>query len=122
MRRNQCSRYNRIGRSFCNCMFYFFFNLKHREIKLIVLSSLQISKRNLLAVEPSKRLKVVEKVAMLIGNADEVLKKPINDIVKLAQKLKSVGFKVISLINLSAEDMLKALEIFSDLIEEDVYG
>lgn len=59
---------------------------------------------------------------MLIGNADEVLKKPINDIVKLAQKLKSVGFKVISLINLSAEDMLKALEIFSDLLEEDVYG
>lgn len=87
-----------------------------------MLSYLQISKRNLLAVEPSERLKVVEKVAMLIGNADEVIKKPINDVVMLAKKLKSVGFKVISLINLSAEDMLKALEIFSDLLEKDVYG
>jgi hypothetical protein len=68
------------------------------------------------------RLEVVEKVAMLIGNADVVLKKPINDILLLAQKLTSVGFKVIPLINLGAEDMLKALEMFSNLLEEGVYG
>jgi Caspase domain len=66
-------------------------------------------------------LKVAEKVAMLIGNADEVLKKPINDILLLAQKLTSVGFKVIPLINLSADDMIQALEMFSHLLE-DSYG
>jgi uncharacterized caspase-like protein len=67
-------------------------------------------------------LEAVEKVAMLIGNADEVLKKTINDILLLAQKLTSVGFKVIPLINLSAEEMHQALEMFSDLLEKDVYG
>lgn len=77
--------------------------------------------RNLLQVEQSKRLKVVEKLAMLIGNSDEVLKKPINDILLLAEKLTSVGFKVIPLINLSADDMVKALEMFSNLLE-DAYG
>jgi uncharacterized caspase-like protein len=67
-------------------------------------------------------LEAVEKVAMLIGNADDVLKKPINDILVLAQKLTSVGFKVIPLINLSAKEMRQALEMFSDLLEKDVYG
>ena len=44
------------------------------------------------------------------------------DVENLAAELKKLQFKVFSYIDLSVEDMRKAVEIFCELITKDVYG
>ena len=44
------------------------------------------------------------------------------DVENLAAELKKLQFKVFSYIDLSVEDMRKAVEVFCELITKDVYG
>lgn len=73
-----------------------------------------------------------DKVALVIGNRDymhlpiqeQQLVHTCNDAKMLASMLRKpeMGFKVISLINLTKEEMQKAVEIFCSLLGEGVYG
>ena len=67
-----------------------------------------------------------EKVALLIGNDVYCnlsnLKSPRNDVVTIAQILKEIGFKVITLHNLTLHEMRGALKIFCSLVPEGGYG
>ncbi|XP_059487332.1 mucosa-associated lymphoid tissue lymphoma translocation protein 1-like [Neocloeon triangulifer] len=81
-----------------------------------------IPEQFLAPVQRSRKLQAVEKIALLIGNEDGNLLKPVNDIVLLAEKLKSVGFKVLPLINLDFDDMVQFIDTFSNLLKEGVYG
>lgn len=72
---------------------------------------------------------VFDKVALLIGNKDykysEKLGKlyhPTNDVRDIAGVLQSIGFKVISLINLTLDEMRHALKLFSKLLDSGVYA
>ncbi|PFX27714.1 mucosa-associated lymphoid tissue lymphoma translocation protein 1-like [Stylophora pistillata] len=75
---------------------------------------------------PSDR--VANKVALLIGNKDyrhQQLGKlfhPINDVCDFTGRLINMGFKVVSLVNLTLEEMRKALVEFCRLLVEDTYA
>lgn len=72
------------------------------------------------------RQKAIAKVALIIANGDyenhKCLKTPKNDAAKIGNLLKEIGFKVICFMNLSFEQMRKAIKVFSEVLTEGVYG
>ncbi|KAJ8304368.1 hypothetical protein KUTeg_017951 [Tegillarca granosa] len=67
-----------------------------------------------------------DKVALLIGNFDyrneSILKAPRHDVLKLAEIFRSLNFKVVSLLNLSKDEMILAVQEFVNLLGRGVYG
>lgn len=67
-----------------------------------------------------------DKVALLIGNLNYSqhpgLMAPIMDVHKLANLLRQLGFRVVSLLDLTREEMLAAIERFLQLLDRGVYG
>ncbi|KAK0090647.1 hypothetical protein PV325_009390 [Microctonus aethiopoides] len=72
------------------------------------------------------REKAVAKIALLIANEDydhhEKLKTPKNDVAKLAELLEQIGFQVISLMNLTVNQMKNAMKLFCSVLSDGVYG
>ena len=78
---------------------------------------------------PEEPQEVCDKVALLIGNRDYdhydklgKLYHPTNDVRDIAGVLQSIGFKVISLVNLRLDEMRDALELFAKLLDSGVYA
>ncbi|KAL9987618.1 hypothetical protein ACROYT_G001958 [Oculina patagonica] len=71
---------------------------------------------------------VANKVALLIGNKDYRFQQlgrlfhPINDVCDLNGRLVNMGFKVVSLVNLTLKEMREALVEFCKLLVEDTYA
>lgn len=71
---------------------------------------------------------VANKVALLIGNKDYQVQQlgqlfhPINDACDLTGRLVNMGFKVVSLVNLTLTEMREALVEFCKLLVEDTYA
>ncbi|XP_065656295.1 mucosa-associated lymphoid tissue lymphoma translocation protein 1 isoform X2 [Hydra vulgaris] len=70
-----------------------------------------------------------QKVALLIGNGEyyqeEKLGKlvhPINDVHEIAETLRIIGFKVVSLVNLDFFAMKRAIDFFYDQLDSGTYG
>lgn len=67
-----------------------------------------------------------DKVALLIGNLNYTnhpgLMAPIMDVHELANLLQQLGFRVVSLLDLTREEMLAAIEKFIQLLDRGVYG
>lgn len=67
-----------------------------------------------------------DKVALLIGNLNytnhPALMAPIMDVHELANLLQQLGFRVVSLLDLTREEMLAAIEKFIQLLDTGVYG
>ncbi|XP_018519882.1 mucosa-associated lymphoid tissue lymphoma translocation protein 1 [Lates calcarifer] len=67
-----------------------------------------------------------DKVALLIGNLNYAhhpgLMAPIMDVHELANLLQQLGFRVVSLLDLTREEMLAAIEKFIQLLDRGVYG
>lgn len=67
-----------------------------------------------------------DKVALLIGNLNYKnhpgLMAPIMDVHELANLLQQLGFRVVSLLDLTREEMLAAIEKFIQLLDRGVYG
>ncbi|XP_075998530.1 mucosa-associated lymphoid tissue lymphoma translocation protein 1 isoform X2 [Genypterus blacodes] len=67
-----------------------------------------------------------DKVALLIGNLNYLhhldLMAPIMDVRELANLLQQLGFRVVSLLDLTREEMLAAIEKFMQLLDKGVYG
>uniref|UniRef100_UPI0037E7609B mucosa-associated lymphoid tissue lymphoma translocation protein 1 isoform X2 n=1 Tax=Semicossyphus pulcher TaxID=241346 RepID=UPI0037E7609B len=67
-----------------------------------------------------------DKVALLIGNLNYSnhpgLMAPIMDVHELANLLQQLGFRVVSLLDLTREEMLAATEKFIQLLDRGVYG
>ncbi|XP_074533873.1 mucosa-associated lymphoid tissue lymphoma translocation protein 1 [Halichoeres trimaculatus] len=67
-----------------------------------------------------------DKVALLIGNLNYTnhpgLMAPIMDVHELANLLQQLGFRVVSLLDLTREEMLAAIEKFVQLLDRGVYG
>ncbi|XP_053175629.1 mucosa-associated lymphoid tissue lymphoma translocation protein 1 [Scomber japonicus] len=67
-----------------------------------------------------------DKVALLIGNMNYShhpgLMAPIMDVHELANLLQQLGFRVVSLLDLTREEMLAAIEKFLQLLDRGVYG
>ncbi len=68
-----------------------------------------------------------DKVALLIGNQDyrsaQQLKAPEEDVGRLSNVLfKDCGFKTVTLLNLTQEEMLFATKAFCELLNRGVYG
>ncbi|XP_034542551.1 mucosa-associated lymphoid tissue lymphoma translocation protein 1 [Notolabrus celidotus] len=67
-----------------------------------------------------------DKVALLIGNLNYTnhpgLMAPIMDVHELANLLQQLGFRVVSLLDLSREEMLAAIDKFIQLLDRGVYG
>ncbi|KAG7216041.1 hypothetical protein INR49_007792 [Caranx melampygus] len=67
-----------------------------------------------------------DKVALLIGNLNYSnhpgLMAPIMDVHELANLLQQLGFRVVSLLDLTREEMLAAIEKFIQLLDRGVYG
>ncbi|KAG7522888.1 mucosa-associated lymphoid tissue lymphoma translocation protein 1-like [Solea senegalensis] len=67
-----------------------------------------------------------DKVALLIGNLNyshhPSLMAPIMDVHELANLLRQLGFRVVSLLDLTREEMLAAIERFTQLLDRGVYG
>lgn len=72
------------------------------------------------------REKAIAKIALLIANEDydhhEKLKTPKNDVAKLAELLEQIGFQVISLMNLTVNQMKNAMKLFCSVLSDGVYG
>ncbi|XP_032663908.1 mucosa-associated lymphoid tissue lymphoma translocation protein 1-like [Odontomachus brunneus] len=72
------------------------------------------------------RQKAIAKIALIIANNDyeyhKCLKTPKNDAAKIGNLLKEIGFKVICFMNLSSEQMRKAIKMFGEFLTEGVYG
>ncbi|XP_054633673.1 mucosa-associated lymphoid tissue lymphoma translocation protein 1 isoform X1 [Dunckerocampus dactyliophorus] len=68
----------------------------------------------------------VDKVALLIGNLSYShhprLMAPVMDVHELANLLQQLGFRVVSLLDLTKEEMLAAVDKFIDLLDRGVYG
>ena len=71
-------------------------------------------------------LLATDKVALLIGNLNyahhPVLMAPTMDVHELGNLLQQLGFRVVSLIDLTKEDMEAAIDKFLDLLDRGVYG
>lgn len=71
-------------------------------------------------------LSATDKVALLIGNLNYAhhpgLMAPIMDVHELANLLQQLGFRVVSLLDLTREEMLAAIEKFIQLLDRGVYG
>ncbi|XP_037306671.2 mucosa-associated lymphoid tissue lymphoma translocation protein 1 [Pungitius pungitius] len=67
-----------------------------------------------------------DKVALLIGNLNysnhPPLMAPIMDVHELANLLQQLGFRVVSLLDLTREEMLTAIDKFIQLLDRGVYG
>lgn len=67
-----------------------------------------------------------DKVALLIGNLNysnyPSLMAPIVDVHELANLLQQLGFRVVSLLDLTKEEMLAAIDKFIQLLDRGVYG
>nr|XP_020486924.1 mucosa-associated lymphoid tissue lymphoma translocation protein 1-like isoform X2 [Labrus bergylta] len=67
-----------------------------------------------------------DKVALLIGNLNYSnhpgLMAPIMDVHKLSNLLQQLGFRVVSLLDLTKEEMLAAIDKFIQLLDRGVYG
>ncbi|KAM7396706.1 hypothetical protein PAMP_019729 [Pampus punctatissimus] len=67
-----------------------------------------------------------DKVALLIGNLNYSnhpgLMAPIMDVHQLANLLQQLGFRVVSLLDLTREEMLAAIDKFIQLLDRGVYG
>lgn len=67
-----------------------------------------------------------DKVALLIGNLNYLnhpgLMAPVMDVHKLANLLQQLGFRVVSLLDLTREEMLAAIDKFIQLLDRGVYG
>lgn len=65
-------------------------------------------------------------MALLIGNFDyrneTILKAPKHDVLKLAEIFRSLNFKVVSLLNLTKDEMISAVHEFVNLLGRGVYG
>nr|XP_029523858.1 mucosa-associated lymphoid tissue lymphoma translocation protein 1-like [Oncorhynchus nerka] len=84
-------------------------------------------------IEPSNQLKVTvpkltatDKVALLIGNLNYShhpdLMAPTMDVHELANLLQQLGFRVVSLLDLTREEMLAAIDKFILLLDRGVYA
>jgi uncharacterized caspase-like protein len=77
-------------------------------------------------MENSLFISATEKVALLIGNDKYTnlsdLKTPRSDVVTVASILKTIGFKVIALHNLTLNEMRNAVHEFCKLLPEGGYG
>ncbi|XP_048583592.1 mucosa-associated lymphoid tissue lymphoma translocation protein 1 isoform X1 [Nematostella vectensis] len=78
---------------------------------------------------PRGQMEANDKVALLIGNKDykmaqhlNTLFHPLNDVCDLAGVLRSIGFKVVSLVNLTLKEMEFALDEFYKLLVKDTYA
>lgn len=67
-----------------------------------------------------------DKVALLIGNLNYFnhppLMAPIMDVHELANLLQQLGFRVVSLLDLTRDEMLAAIDKFIQLLDRGVYG
>lgn len=67
-----------------------------------------------------------DKVALLIGNLNYThhpkLMAPVVDVHELSNHLQHLGFRVVSLLDLTREEMLSAIMHFSNLLDKGVYG
>ncbi|XP_070686725.1 mucosa-associated lymphoid tissue lymphoma translocation protein 1 [Pempheris klunzingeri] len=67
-----------------------------------------------------------DKVALLIGNLNYSnhpgLMAPLMDVHELANLLQQLGFRVVSLLDLTREEMLAAIDKFIQLLDRGVYG
>ncbi|XP_029379066.1 mucosa-associated lymphoid tissue lymphoma translocation protein 1 [Echeneis naucrates] len=75
---------------------------------------------------PAAAPTATDKVALLIGNLNysyhPALMAPIMDVHELANHLQQLGFRVVSLLDLTREEMLAAIEKFLQLLDRGVYG
>ncbi|XP_029469421.1 mucosa-associated lymphoid tissue lymphoma translocation protein 1-like [Rhinatrema bivittatum] len=76
--------------------------------------------------DPSIRLHASDKVGLLIGNMNylhhKVLKAPMVDVHELTNLLRQLDFKVVSLLDLSKDEMQMAINEFLLLLDKGVYG
>lgn len=67
-----------------------------------------------------------DKVALLIGNLNYAnhpkLMAPVLDVHELSNHLQHLGFRVVSLLDLTREEMLASITHFIDLLDKGVYG
>lgn len=67
-----------------------------------------------------------DKVALLIGNLNysnhPKLMAPVLDVRELSNHLQHLGFRVVSLLDLTREEMLASITHFIDLLDKGVYG
>ncbi|CAH2273198.1 mucosa-associated lymphoid tissue lymphoma translocation 1-like isoform X1 [Pelobates cultripes] len=86
----------------------------------IILQALPTVKR------PKETYFAVGKVALLIGNNGYLnhpnLLAPMVDVSELSVLLRKIGFCVVSLVDLTREEMLRAVNQFLDLLDKGVYG
>ncbi|XP_030280411.1 mucosa-associated lymphoid tissue lymphoma translocation protein 1 [Sparus aurata] len=75
---------------------------------------------------PPAALTATDKVALLIGNLNYTnhpnLMAPVMDVHELANLLQQLGFRVVSLLDLTKEEMVAAIEKFTQLLDRGVYG
>ncbi|XP_035521539.1 mucosa-associated lymphoid tissue lymphoma translocation protein 1 [Morone saxatilis] len=75
---------------------------------------------------PPAVLTATDKVALLIGNLNYSnhpdLMAPIMDVHELANLLQQLGFRVVSLLDLTRDEMLAAIDKFTQLLDRGVYG
>ncbi|XP_005730017.1 mucosa-associated lymphoid tissue lymphoma translocation protein 1 [Pundamilia nyererei] len=75
---------------------------------------------------PPAALTATDKVALLIGNLNysnhPALMAPVMDVHELGNLLRQLGFRVVSLLDLTREEMLTAIEKFIHLLDKGVYG
>ncbi|XP_041650502.1 mucosa-associated lymphoid tissue lymphoma translocation protein 1 [Cheilinus undulatus] len=75
---------------------------------------------------PPAALTATDKVALLIGNLNYSnhpgLMAPIMDVHKLSNLLQHLGFRVVSLLDLTRDEMLAAIDKFIQLLDRGVYG
>nr|XP_023666980.1 mucosa-associated lymphoid tissue lymphoma translocation protein 1-like [Paramormyrops kingsleyae]XP_023666981.1 mucosa-associated lymphoid tissue lymphoma translocation protein 1-like [Paramormyrops kingsleyae] len=73
-----------------------------------------------------KRLAATDKVALLIGNLNyqhhPVLMAPVVDVHELSNLLRGLGFRVVSLLDLTKAEMLASIEKFLQLLDRGVYA
>lgn len=71
-------------------------------------------------------LSATDKVALLIGNLNyfnhPALMAPVMDVHELGNLLRQLGFRVVSLLDLTREEMLAAIDKFIQLLDKGVYG
>uniref|UniRef100_A0A4W5KIP1 MALT paracaspase 3 n=1 Tax=Hucho hucho TaxID=62062 RepID=A0A4W5KIP1_9TELE len=77
-------------------------------------------------IVPSNQLTATDKVALLIGNLNYShhpdLMAPAMDVHELANLLQQLGFRVVSLLDLTREEMLAAIDKFLLLLDRGVYA
>ncbi|CAG13116.1 unnamed protein product [Tetraodon nigroviridis] len=75
---------------------------------------------------PSTSLAATDKVALLIGNLNysnhPKLMAPIMDVHELSNHLQHLGFRVVSLLDLTRDEMLASIMHFINLLDKGVYG